>query len=173
MILSTFQKRLHITRTDSQHPTYLPHTSFGHNCRTHAEILLSTLLRELLVNLNDRNSRHGLAHRARLQSTFMLPNSPHPNYIRHALRTLARFGYLLYMPQHDLLAQILAKIAITNNLHPLGHTNFPTLSNHTLDTGHKELQSLTIHSFLAATISHHLRLPHPQPSPTNPQHPMT
>ena len=136
-ILSTFQTHLHITRTDSPYPIYLLTKSFGHICRTYAEILLSTLLRELLINLNDRNSRHGLTHIVRLQSTFMLPNSPHPNYIRHALRLLARFGYFLYMPQHDLLARILAKIAEANNLHPLGHPGFPSLSNHTLGTGHK------------------------------------
>ena len=172
LILSTFRTHLHITRTDSPHPIYLPTKSFGHNCRTYTEILLSTLLRELLVNLNDRTSRHGLAHRARLQSTFMLPDSPYPNYIRHALRLLARFGYFLYMPSHDLLARILAKIAEANNLHPLGHPGFPSRSNHTLGTGHTPLQRLTIHSSLAATIPHHLCLPHPQPSPTNPRHPL-
>ena len=168
LILSTFRTHLHITRTDAPHPIYLPTKSFGHNCRTYTEILLSTPIRELLVNLNDLTSRHGLAHRARLQSTFMLPDSPYPNYIRHALRILVRYGYLLYMPSHDLIARILAKIVESNNLHPLGHPGFPSLSNHTLGTRHTQLQSLTMHSFLAATISHHLHLPHPEPSPTNP-----
>ena len=44
VILKTFCAHLHITHTDSPHPIYLPTSSFGHNTRSYAEILLSTLL---------------------------------------------------------------------------------------------------------------------------------